>query len=99
MRVYRPQDLYSEMGHKVSQTGLTSNPTTYDQAIKNNDFYDETIRQKIREGKSGEGLFFELALRRLNCTAERSDLTSSSIFPAPRKDFRPSRRRSLKECR
>ena len=58
MRVYRPQDLYSEMGHKVSQTGLTSNPTIYDQAIKNNYFYDETIRQKIREGKSGEGLFF-----------------------------------------
>jgi transaldolase len=31
--------------NEFSVTGLTSNPTTYDHAIKNNDFYDETIKQ------------------------------------------------------
>ena len=50
---------------EFSITGLTSNPTIYDHAIKNNDFYDETIRQKMREGKSGEELFFEPALEDL----------------------------------
>ncbi len=38
---------------ELSVTGLTSNPTVFDQAIKNNDFYDETIRrvqdQRARE--------------------------------------------------
>ena len=53
-----------------SITGLTSNPTIYDHAIKNNDFYDETIRQKVREGKSGEELFFELALEDLTQAAD-----------------------------
>jgi transaldolase len=56
---------------ELSVTGLTSNPTIFDHAIKNNDFYDETIRQKIREGKSGEALFFELALEDL---AQAADL-------------------------
>jgi transaldolase len=39
-------------------TGLTSNPTIYDHANKNTEFYNEAIRQKVREGKSGEALFF-----------------------------------------
>ena len=55
---------------EFSITGLTSNPTIYDHAIKNNDFYDETIRQKVREGKSGEELFFELALEDLTQAAD-----------------------------
>jgi len=55
---------------ELSVTGLTSNPTIYDHAIKNNDFYDETIRQKMREGKSGEELFFELALEDLTQAAD-----------------------------
>jgi transaldolase len=55
---------------EFSITGLTSNPTIYDHAIKNNDFYDETIRQKMREGKSGEELFFELALEDLTQAAD-----------------------------
>jgi transaldolase len=55
---------------ELSVTGLTSNPTIFDQAIKNNDFYDESIRQKIREGKSGEALFFELALEDLTQAAD-----------------------------
>jgi transaldolase len=47
---------------ELSVTGLTSNPTIFDHAIKNSTAYDEAIRQKLGEGKSGEQLFFELAL-------------------------------------
>ena len=47
---------------ELSVTGLTSNPTIFDHAIKNSTAYDEAIRQKLAEGKSGEELFFELAL-------------------------------------
>ncbi len=53
-----------------SLTGLTSNPTIFDHAIKNTDFYDDAIRQKVREGKSGENLFFELALEDLTQAAD-----------------------------
>jgi transaldolase len=47
---------------ELSVTGLTSNPTIFDHAIKNSTAYDAAIRQKLGEGKSGEALFFELAL-------------------------------------
>ena len=47
---------------ELSVTGLTSNPTIFDHAIKNSVSYDAAIREKLREGKSGETLFFELAL-------------------------------------
>ena len=50
---------------ELSVTGLTSNPTIFDHAIKNTEFYDDAILQKVREGKSGEQLFFELALEDL----------------------------------
>src|SRR5207302_10235509 len=43
----------------------TSNPTIFDHAIKNSSAYDAAIRRKVREGKSGEELFFELALEDL----------------------------------
>jgi transaldolase len=46
-------------------TGLTSNPTIFDHAIRNADFYDGAIRRKSLQGKSGEALFFELALEDL----------------------------------
>jgi transaldolase len=46
-------------------TGLTSNPTIFDHAIKNGNFYDDAIRKKALAGKSGEALFFELALEDL----------------------------------
>jgi transaldolase len=46
----------------LSVTGLTSNPTIFDHAIKNSNSYDDAIRQKLAEGKLGEELFFELAL-------------------------------------
>lgn len=51
--------------HELSVTGLTSNPTIFDKAIKEGDTYDAAIRQKKAEGKSGEALFFELALEDL----------------------------------
>jgi transaldolase len=47
---------------ELSVTGLTSNPTIFDHAIKNSTAYDNAIREKMSKGKSGEGLFFELAL-------------------------------------
>ena len=50
---------------ELSVTGLTSNPTIFDQAIKNSTSYDDAIRQKLAGGKSGEELFFELALEDL----------------------------------
>ena len=51
-------------------TGLTSNPTIFDHAIKNGHDYDDAIRQKVKEGKSGEALFFELALEDLRQAAD-----------------------------
>jgi transaldolase len=47
---------------ELSVTGLTSNPTIFDHAIKNSTDYDADIRAKLKSGKSGEALFFELAL-------------------------------------
>ena len=47
---------------ELSITGLTSNPTIFDHAIKNSTAYDASIQKKLKEGKSGEALFFELAL-------------------------------------
>ena len=53
-----------------SVTGLTSNPTIFDHAIKNGGFYDEAIRRKTAEGKSGEPLFLDLALEDLTQAAD-----------------------------
>src|SRR5207247_101878 len=50
-------------------TGLTSNPTIFDLAIRNGNSYDESIRKKTAQGKSGEELFFELALEDLTQAA------------------------------
>lgn len=55
---------------EFSVTGLTSNPTIFDHAIKNSRDYDQTIAQKVKEGKSGEALFFELALEDLRQAAD-----------------------------
>jgi transaldolase len=63
--------------NEFSITGLTSNPTIFDHAIKNSTDYDAAIRQKLKENKSGEELFFELALEDL---AKAADL------------FRPAKR-------
>ena len=56
--------------NELSVTGLTSNPTIFDHAIKNSSSYDAAIRTKVREGKSGEDLFFELALEDLTRAAD-----------------------------
>lgn len=50
---------------ELSVTGLTSNPTIFEQAIGKTDAYDDAIHQKVKEGKSGAALFFELALQDL----------------------------------
>src|SRR5689334_16685524 len=55
---------------ELSVTGLTSNPTIFDHAIKNSSTYDAAIRKKLDEGKSGEALFFELALEDLARAAD-----------------------------
>jgi len=55
---------------ELSVTGLTSNPTIFDHAIKNSNDYDDVIRRKLDEGKSGEELFFELALEDLRQAAD-----------------------------
>src|SRR6202008_887275 len=55
---------------ELSVTGLTSNPTIFDHAIKNSAAYDAAIRRKVGEGKAGEPLFFELALEDLTRAAD-----------------------------
>ena len=47
---------------ELSVTGLTSNPTIFNHAIKNSDAYDAAIQERLAQGKCGEELFFELAL-------------------------------------
>ena len=54
----------------LSVTGLTSNPTIFDHAIKNSSSYDAAIRKKAKEGKSGEDLFFELAIEDVTRAAD-----------------------------
>jgi len=54
----------------LSVTGLTSNPTIFDHAIKNSAAYDVAIREELARGKSGEGLFFDLALEDLTRAAD-----------------------------
>jgi len=54
----------------LSVTGLTSNPTIFDHAIKNSRAYDTAIRVRLTEGKCGEPLFFELALKDISRAAD-----------------------------
>jgi transaldolase len=55
---------------ELSVTGLTSNPTIFDHAMRNSSSYDAPIREKLRSGKSGEALFFELALEDIQRAAD-----------------------------
>jgi transaldolase len=50
---------------ELSVTGLTSNPTIFDLAIKKGSAYDDSIRKQLTQGKSGEALFLELAIEDL----------------------------------
>jgi transaldolase len=54
----------------LSVTGLTSNPTIFDQAIKNSSSYDNSIRDKMAKGQSGEELFFNVALEDMTRAAD-----------------------------
>jgi transaldolase len=54
---------------ELSVTGLTSNPTIFDHAIKSS-AYDVAIREGLEKGKSGESLFFDLALDDLTRAAD-----------------------------
>src|SRR5262245_51987084 len=59
---------------ELSVTGLTSNPTIFDHAIKNSTAYDAALREKLIKGKTDEMLFFDLALE---------DLTRAANFFRP----------------
>jgi len=56
---------------ELSVTGLTSNPTIFDHAIRNSTAYDRAIREKLSHGTTGEALFFQLALEDI---AQAADL-------------------------
>jgi transaldolase len=55
---------------EFSVTGLTSNPTIFDHAIRHSATYDDDISRKTSLGKSADDLFFELALTDLTRAAE-----------------------------
>jgi transaldolase len=55
---------------ELSVTGLTSNPTIFDQAIKGSRAYDASIRAGLSKGRAGEELFFDLALDDLTRAAD-----------------------------
>ncbi|HEV8328083.1 MAG TPA: transaldolase [Nitrospiraceae bacterium] len=55
---------------EFSVTGLTSNPTIFDHAIEHSPAYDAAIREKLSRGKSGEALFFDLALEDITRAAD-----------------------------
>src|SRR5438309_7185376 len=55
---------------ELSVTGLTSNPTIFDQAIRTGADYDDAIRSAVRAGRKGEDLFFDLALADLTDAAD-----------------------------
>jgi transaldolase len=55
---------------ELSVTGLTSNPTIFDQAIKKSSLYDSAIHEGMGRGVSGEALFFDLALDDLTRAAD-----------------------------
>jgi len=55
---------------ELGVTGLTSNPTIFDEAIKKSDFYDEAIGRRAATNIGEEELFIELALEDLRHAAE-----------------------------
>src|ERR1700754_5254686 len=56
--------------NELSVTGLTSNPTIFDNAISRSGWYDEEIRKQLDSGASGETLFFKLAVQDLSRAAD-----------------------------
>ena len=55
---------------ELSVTGLTSNPTIFDHAIKNSGDYDDAVRSKLIDTRSEEEIFFELALQDITQAAD-----------------------------
>jgi transaldolase len=55
---------------ELSVTGLTSNPTIFEHALKDSAAYDAAIRSELKQGKTGENLFFDLALDDLTRAAD-----------------------------
>ena len=51
--------------NELSVTGLTSNPTIFDNAIARSNWYDDEIQKLVKRGLAGEALFFELAIQDL----------------------------------
>src|SRR5436189_4091709 len=54
----------------LSVTGLTSNPTIFDHAIKGSTAYDAAIREGLAKSTAGEELFFDLALSDITRAAQ-----------------------------
>ena len=55
---------------ELSVTGLTSNPTIFDNAISRHSWYDEEIHKQLDAGATGEALFFNLAIQDLGRAAD-----------------------------
>jgi transaldolase len=55
---------------ELSVTGLTSNPTIFEHALRNSTAYDGAIREELARGQAGEKLFFDLALDDLTRAAD-----------------------------
>jgi transaldolase len=55
---------------ELSVTGLTSNPTIFDHALKGSADYDADIRSGLARGRSGEAMFFDLALADIGRAAD-----------------------------
>ena len=68
----------------LSITGLLSNSTIFDRAIKNSSSYDDAIVKKLKRGRMGEELFFELALENLTLAA---DLFQAHLRPNERRGW------------
>jgi len=55
---------------EFSVTGVTSNPTIFDHAITNSSAYDDDILEGAKRGKTGEDLFFDLAIADIQRAAD-----------------------------
>jgi transaldolase len=55
---------------ELSVTGLTSNPTIFNHAIRSSRAYLAAVREKSATGKSGEALFFDLAIEDITRAAD-----------------------------
>jgi transaldolase len=55
---------------ELSVTGLTSNPSIFEHALKGSAAYDDAIRDGVKAGRTGETLFFDLAIDDLTRAAD-----------------------------